>query len=219
MKTTLLFLLLFVIAGTAALQAQIIKGSTLLGGNLSFGNSKGEYENSPNKVKSSSYHIAPSVGVAVEDNLIAGISLGYQYDKSFNGGNGAVTETSTNRYTAGAYIRKYKQLGKSDFYLFGEGNIYFNASKQKQESEDVIQIRSRINNIGVNFKPGVSYAVNRWLHLELGMNDLFNAAYSYRKDQGPDVLGDFKARGFSVSSSVSNLTNALSFGLRFLLAK
>lgn len=219
MKKTVLFSFVFIIAATVTTQAQITQGSKLIGGNFSFGSTKGEYEGSPAKIKNTSYNINPSFGIAVKENLIAGINLGYYNNKNHNTGVQPESKTSTDRYTVGVFIRKYKQLGKSDFYLFGEGGAYYNASKQKQESGNMVQVNSKIQNIGINLKPGVAYAVNKWLHLEIGLNDLLDAAYSSRKDKTPDPMGDFKAKSFYVSSSVSELTNSLSFGVRILLAK
>ena len=64
---------------TTFTQAQIEKGTVLLGGNLNFGSNKSENITSPNNNKYESKHfgITPSIGVAIKPNTILGIQFGY----------------------------------------------------------------------------------------------------------------------------------------------
>ena len=57
--------------------AQITKGSIYLGGSIGASNAKGEVSTSTELGKRKSISISPSVGVAVKDNLIAGVNFYY----------------------------------------------------------------------------------------------------------------------------------------------
>lgn len=216
MRTALL-ILSFVFMG-GVLNAQITKGSALIGGNLSFGSSKGEFDNLPNKTKSSSFSFQPSFGVAVKENLIVGVKLGYGNQTSSVTNIPAATKQKNNTYSAGAFIRKYKQLGKSDFYLFGDAGVNYYNRKTTSWNEGVETSARKENQIAIGITPGVSYAVNKRLHLELSVGDLFSAGFSTWKETNPSGPA-YKNNSTYVSTNLSNITNSLSFGLRFLLAK
>jgi hypothetical protein len=122
-----LILILCIIIGALNLQAQTQKGNQLLGGNVSFGTSKGTsdysylapgYSSSANStVKAYSFFIGPNYSYFIADNLDLGISGGfgtskttntYSYYNNYTG----LTEISNRSYSAAAYLRKhflYKQ--------------------------------------------------------------------------------------------------------------
>lgn len=215
MRTTLLFLSFIFIGGV--LNAQITKGSKLIGGNLSFGSSKGESNSQQYETKSSYFDIEPSFGIAVKENLVIGGYIGYRISNNKTISETSESNTKTNTYSAGAFVRKYKQLGKSDFYLFGQASLYFYNWTEKVEAQNTQQSDRRRQEVGVNIRPGVSYAVNKRLHLELGMHNLLSAGFSYAKDvNGPT---DYRSKGVFLNSDITNMANSLSFGVRLLLAK
>ena len=74
MKKYLLLTLSFMVIYAGA-QAQISKGTVLLGGDLSFGTNK--TETGTVKSKTTGFSISPSVGIAFKDNKVLGLSLYY----------------------------------------------------------------------------------------------------------------------------------------------
>lgn len=220
MKKTLLFSLLFIIAASTTTQAQITKGSTLLGGNLSFGQSKLDSDFAQSELKATTFSISPSIGVAVKENLIAGVNIGYSTGKQKQvSSNQTVLDVKTTGFTAGVFIRKYKQLAKSNFYLFGEGDLNYTNMKEERKEQMPDMSTTKTHTVFLSVKPGVSYAVNNRLHLELGLNNLINAGYTATKQSNDQNDNTIKQNSFGVSTNITNLTNNISLGVRFLLAK
>lgn len=220
MKKTLLFSLLFIIAASTTTQAQITKGSTLLGGNLSFGQSKLDSDFAQSELKATTFSISPSIGVAVKENLIAGVNIGYSTGKQKQvSSNQTVLDVKTTGFTAGVFIRKYKQLAKSNFYLFGEGDLNYTNMKEERKEQMPDLSTTKTHTVFLSVKPGVSYAVNNRLHLELGLNNLINAGYTATKQSNDQNDNTIKQNSFGVSTNITNLTNNISLGVRFLLAK
>lgn len=218
MRTTLLILSFVFIGG--AVNAQITKGSKLIGGNLSLGNGKVESEAQPHKNTTSSFYIFPSFGVAVKDNLIAGVKLGYGNSTNNYSDNQVESKEKSNNYTVGIFVRQYKQLGKSDFYLFGDAGANYSKRKQTNVTTTQENIKRNEDQYSISITPGISYAVNKRLHLELSMADLFRAGFSNFKETTSSLPGiRYNSRNTFASINASNITNSLSFGLRFLLAK
>src|SRR5688500_14694907 len=90
--------------------AQISKGSILLGGNLSFSSVKSE---DGIKQPNLNLNLSPSIGKAIKENLIVGVGLGYSRYR--NGPKGSEIEYS-NKYGGDLFVRKYYPLGRN-FYL------------------------------------------------------------------------------------------------------
>lgn len=220
MKKTVLFSLLFIIAATVTTQAQITKGSKLLGGNLSFGQSKLDSDIAQSEIKSSTFNISPSIGIAVKENLIAGVNIGYSTGKQKQvSSNLTVLDAKITGFVAGVFIRKYKQLAKSNFYLFGEGALDYSNMKEERKEQMPDQFTTKTHSVSLSVKPGVSYAVNNRLHLELGLNNLFNAGYTATKQSNNQNDNTVKQNSFGVSTNITNISNNISVGVRFLLAK
>jgi hypothetical protein len=190
--------------------AQVTKGSILLGGGFSL--SKGKTSNIANEGESTSFFVNPNFGFVVKDNSVIGIGLSYGH----NSQKPNTDNHKDNTYGGGVYYRKYHQLGKS-FYLFGEGQTYY--SYRKQESNDQISKHTtKYTNIGINVYPGIAYSVSKRLHLEVGINNLFNINYSHNRDETISSNGsyDSKSNYVSTSSDFSPAT-ALRIGFRFIL--
>src|SRR5215208_6544861 len=113
--------------------AQINKGTILLGGGISAGIGKSSssvpaysYENKFREV-----NIYPAIGLAVKQNIIVGIKGSYGYNK--NEYSYPSLENKSRSYSAGVFLRRYLPLGKS-FYLFGEAGASYYYSKIDQFS-------------------------------------------------------------------------------------
>jgi hypothetical protein len=149
--------------------SQITKGSLFLGGSL--GISSGEYKSTADTSKSSFWYFNPVIGIAIKENSIAGIFLGY------GRGTGNDTEIEQNNYNAGLFFRKYKPLGKG-FYLFGEGNLSYYHNLYEQD-DPVNGYRLQKNSgITLGIFPGLSYAVGKRFYLETALTNLLSISYS-----------------------------------------
>lgn len=220
MKRKLLFI--FSIAClTTATQAQIGKGSILLGGDLGFSTQKTKpIENVPDTRKLNGFYVSPAVGVAVRNNLVVGGNLSYGTQSEKRDLNDY--SSKYNRYGAGAFVRKYKPVGKSGFYVFGQVGLQFSYSDQELKSSNspIIQ-KGKITNISINVYPGISYAVSKRFHLESGFNNLLSLGYTREKSylESPGAVSGYTSNGFSLSSSLSNAQSAFYVGFRVLLSK
>lgn len=220
MKRKLLFILTIVCLATAA-QAQIGKGSILLGGDLGFSTQKTEpIENVSDTRKLNGFYISPTVGVAIRNNLVVGGNLSYRNQSEKRDLNDY--SSKYNGYGAGAFVRKYKPVGKSGFYVFGQAGLQFGYSDQELRSDGspVIQ-KSKITNVGINIYPGISYAVSKRFHLESGFNNLLSLNYTREKSflESPGAISGYTTNGLSLSSSLSNAQSAFYVGFRVLLSK
>lgn len=210
-KIILLGILLFCASIT---NAQISKGTILSGGSISANKSKTEYPQYEAKAHGFSFY--PSVGITVKNNLVFGIRGGYQNDKiKYIVSN---FETSTKGYLGGLFLRKYMSLGKA-FYLFGEtGATYFYI---KQDETATAQRITKIHGFDLYLYPGIAYAVNKRIHLELSLNDL--VSLSYTKNTTDNIAGGIsqvhtESKGFSFGTNFST-SSPLSVGFRFVLGK
>jgi hypothetical protein len=211
MRKTLLFLFacLFI---NSFVQAQIKKGTILLGGNISASSSKTETSTTiPSEQKSRGINISPSLGFTIKENLILGGGVNYGYSSS--------TEQSfkrtNNNYGANLFLRKYLTLEKG-FYLFGEGSAFVNKANTEDKNSGTISSSNKFLTVGLNFNPGVSYAVNNRFHLEVGLNNL--GYISYQKQKYTSGSNTSKTNSFSLGSNLSG-SSPLSVGFRFLLGK
>src|SRR3982751_2087954 len=99
---------------TLATQAQITKGTFVLGGNL--GINRRDYTYGNNENTGHGFSFSPAIGIATSENKVSGIYLNYWHNESNSSGDAS---SEGNTYGGGVFIRKYKSLGKA-FYLFGE---------------------------------------------------------------------------------------------------
>jgi hypothetical protein len=224
MKKTLLaafaFLCLTIIAN-----AQITKGSILLGGNVGFSNGKSESStNSMNNFssKSSAIYINPTVGIAVKENWIVGLSAGFsnvESDPSINYDNKRDQEF----YSGGVFVRRYLALGKS-FYLYGNGAISYQVNNQSEINSPNYENSYSSKGVNLSLAPGLAYAINKKFHLELALNDLVTVGYTTSRTHNRQNVGgsiynrssNDKSFGFGTNLSTSSL---LSIGFRFVLGK
>ena len=205
---------LFILFCSTIASAQITKGSKLLGGGISFGNSTSE--TSINKTTQTGATINLSAGVAVKPNLIVGGSVNFGYsDYEVN----PTDRQETTNYGGGAFVRKYFPLGKN-FYLYGQTdlNISFNEGSQTQGTDFFSE--SKGWGINLNLAPGVSYALTKKFHLELGFYNLASIGYNHSELDVSTMAGNTKTENsfFGFSSNLGTST-PLNIGFRFLLAK
>ena len=213
----LLLCTVIVTIATISVNAQIKKGSVFLGGDLS-----GSYQTSkntgPNTQKNGGLTISPVLGVFTRDNFMVGGNLGFGFSNSKSGTDYTSKGSS---YSAGVFVRQYKNLGTGGFYLFFQGELSGSYSTMKLESSLPADNSKQTNTtIGVSAYPGVSYAVSKRIHLETGFRNLVSLSYQKGKLETGDPLTTYSnTSGVSFGSSLSNATSSLFLGVRFLLGK
>jgi len=154
--------------------AQIEKGSVLLGGNIGFGNSKNE---NSGIYKQNYLVINPTAGVAVKTNLVAGITVTYGHFKNFADSLTGPQDNTT--LGSSIFLRRYFPVAKN-FYVFGQGNLGYNHYHSKEENTDYF--RDFVSHaVSIDVAPGLAYAVTKRFHLELGLGNLVEVRYETSK--------------------------------------
>ena len=161
--------------------------------------------------------ISPVFGKAIKENLIVGVNafVGI-YDNKYLPDNG---KTESDSYGGGFFLRKYKNLGASSFYLFLQAGLGATYNQYKQEGPYTSANKQKTFNVGVTAYPGLAYAVSKKLQLETGFNNLVSLNYFHSKTESGNPAAVAKTRGVNFSSSLSNATNSLFMGVRVLIGK
>lgn len=196
--------------------AQIQKGSVLLGGNVSSGTYKQSNSNDDNTYKQNYFNLAPSLGFVTADNKVWGFDLSASLRSSK--GNDQISQTEYSGYGGLVYHRRYLTLGKG-FYLFGQATAGYSYTKSKyKEPNNTGSNTARIDNIFLSAHPGVTFAVSKKFHLEAGLSELLNLSYSARTETNVSsgTARSLKVKNLNFGSNFSN-SNPLSIGFRFVL--
>lgn len=176
-------------------QAQIGKGSVLLGGNIGFST---RVTKSPGVAdyKISSVNISPSYAKAIKENYLLGFDISYGRSTQSQ----SLTLFESDYYGAGIFLRKYFPIAGS-FYLFAQPRLGFGYSNSNQQVNTNDKQESKTYGAGISIYPGISFAVNKKLHLEAGFNNLISLNYQYAK-----------TTNFSSPAPVTSTANELNFG-------
>jgi hypothetical protein len=211
------FLLSLIITISAG--AQINKGAVLLGGSLS-GYSQRTEQQGGSEFTDKLVNVSPTVGIAIRQNLVAGISATYAWRKiQYEDPTDVVNKG--NSYGASFFLRKYKTLGKSGFALFVQGDL--GAATGKLEGDNGInRTQTKKTDIFLSAYPGVSLAISRKLQLETGFNNLL--FINWTKERNDNLVGgnwqkDTETTRMQLSTSLNNFTSSLYLGFRVLLNK
>ena len=209
-------LLLTAVFGFAAFintNAQIKKGSVLLGGDLGFTSYKDDYKTTTETdTKNNSISVSLSAAKAFRENRFWGLKSSFSNQKqSYYSGNVRYTNES-NGYGLGLFYAQYSPLHKK-LYLFGEAGLQYNYSSSKNNDNLTnIYTRSKSNGGGLYLTPGLSYAACKKMHIQLTIPSLIAANYSQTK------MTNRTTSGFNISTGLNGtLLNALGFGFRFIL--
>jgi hypothetical protein len=213
------YLLLFSIASLCMItsQAQIKKGAIFLGGDISGGYSNTKSADTTYR-KNDGINIGITYGKAIRENLVFGVAFSANINtQKYMFNNGARQKTSG--YSGGIFLRKYKQLGSSGFYIFANSNLGASFSKYINETL-TYPSSTKTTTISVTAYPGISYSVSRRFQLETGFNNFASISYYHEKSvntyQDGMLLNEFKTNGFNAGVSLNNLSS-LYLGFRVLL--
>jgi hypothetical protein len=204
-RITLLSIAIFLFASIT--KAQITKGSTFIGGQISGGQT--ETKNGSSTQKQSSFYVSPAIGTAIKQNLIAGIDFTYGQSKNESG-----YAYKTNTYGGGFFLRRYVPIAtRFYFFLQGRAGYSFDKSESSNSSSNWL---NKSNSVSLGLYPGVSFALTKALHIEAGLNNLALLGYSHSVSKQPN-LPDQTSNNFNFRTSASGTD--LSFALRFIIPK
>jgi hypothetical protein len=216
-RITLLSIAIFLFASIT--KAQITKSSVYLGGSIGASTTKLEYSNTSTDGKSPWLSINPTVGVAIKDDLIAGINLTYTHGKTENFNNNQNNER--NGYGAGVLLRKYYPLSNR-FYLFGESGLgYFHQKWEYLQTPgyNYTSVNNQ-NSISANLFPGLAIHVTKSFYFEAAFNNLIQIGYSglTLTSNSFGSTSTTKQKDFYIQSSLTN-GSYLNIGVRFIIPK
>jgi len=188
------------------------KGDLLIGGTVGFLDYK--LENNDVVTHQKNFYVAPTIGKFYANNRMAGINLHYFHSKFRD-------SLSANTYGGGLYLRQYQRLGKS-FFVFAEEGINGYFSKYNDANGAPAEVRTTEKSVGLNFYPGLAYAINQKLQLEIGLPYLFSISYSHStyKNETLPVPERRETHYFAVNTGFNdNILGNLSFGARWLIGR
>jgi hypothetical protein len=197
--------------------AQIKKGSILLGGQISYYNSKIDWNTAQpdQKYKSGTFNI--SAGTAFKENSVLGLYITYGHYNNDNNYNGiAYNNSKGDRYNFGVFYRKYKKLAK-DFYLFGELGAGYAGSNQT-DTELPGNNKTKYTRSGgeLYLTPGISYRIYKKLQVELLIPQIAGVQYAVQKTTS--LANNSKEDQFNFNTNLnSSLLGNLGLGFRFVL--
>jgi len=215
-KSLLMIVFAFSLFTTA--HAQIKKGGTWLGGSIGYSESKIDNDGPTLDTKLSSVGVSPAIGFVVKDNLVFGVALKYYNNKTEN--SGYIKEKKDKGYGGGIFLRQYVPI-VNRLYIFGEADAFYSNNKSNWTQNDYYgptKYKSKGWQGNLTITPGVSFAINKSLHLETGFSNLFYISYQKSK-QSLDIsspASETKNSSFSVGASLEN-ASTFYVGFRFLI--
>ena len=170
--------------------AQLAKGRIMLGGSFNY---YGNYSNRTDtntevlNYKNTNFSGSLRCGYFVTDNIMVGISGGYQNNVAKNEsgyprGNNFFNTQSINSqtYSEAVFSRYYKMIGKSKFALFGQINAsYGNGTGISRyvytsagNSADIKETQTKVTTVGASFNIGIVYFATKKLGLETSFGNI-----------------------------------------------
>lgn len=209
-----------------AVHAQVKQGTVVLGGNINFTTHKNDYYTFPDQLyENRGFSVTPLFGWAIRNNIVLGGDLVYgnSFYKAENA-SGAYTRSESNTYGLGGFVRGYRNLGSSGFFLFLQSRLGAGITESKSYSKNAgsssLELKNKGNEFQVrlNVYPGVSYAITPGIHIEAGLNDLFYVGYTGGKST--DYLqpnpAKSKTKNFNAGMGLGN-TSSFTVGVKFFL--
>jgi hypothetical protein len=206
------YVLLFSFISVVSVQAQYFAGGSFnlstTGGNIETGNT------TTDKQSTASFEIKPEVGYFLSEDLAVGLGVGFSSSRTKTPGDPEVIERTTG-FSIEPFTRYH--IGISDkLSLFGQGQLGFSTSINKEEAGSTTTDGPRSNTIRIAVFPGVSFDLNEKVALEAFIGG-FDMAYSH-KTQTTDA-GDTEVKNrtsnFDMGINMDHLftTGALNIGM------
>lgn len=212
MKTKLMSMAALALLAVLNANAQIEKGTWLLGGGVSHNKLTDEdisslAVNENKNTNKSETLIAISAGKAFRKNNLLGFTLGYSRFESVDQTKlqeGIFrNESKSDQLSAGVFHRIYKPLS-DNFYLFGQTTAMYSYGKTGSDG--------RRHTVDLSISPGLAYQISKKVHAELSLPRLLSASYSKWKN------GAFSSSNFSAAANLShNPIENIGIGFTFFI--
>lgn len=199
--------------------AQINKGTILIGGQVNFFNQTQKAEQNENDHQN--WNLSVSAGKAIKNNRIVGIAIGNSGMRSKGTNSSGDEITSKNDgFNIGGFYQAYQGLGKK-FYAFGQANLRYQYNKEGYEiTSNGKKWEASTHGVLVGATAGLSYQIFKKALVELTLPYLASIGVSGKTSEEtgrPET--QIKETNWGISSSLSNLSTIgnLSLGFRILL--
>ena len=116
-------------------------------------------------------------------------------------------------------MRKYKNIGKSGFYIFLHTGLGAKYEKQEQEGPYQPLTVEKKTSFFAEANPGISFAVSKKFHIETGFTDVLKLYYVTQKTESTNPASTVKSNSFGISTSLNNAASNLFLGFRLLIGK
>jgi hypothetical protein len=210
--------LLFIILFSINTNAQIAKNKLLLGGNVSYAESR-DRNLGPWDTWRQYGAFSIEIGKALKQNAVLGLHTDYLVLKetyTTNSIDSATDRYKNNSYGIGVFYRKYKPLWK-DLYLFGQANTTYIYGKGKDNyysspGEDKITSHAGL----VSLTPGISYQLFRKIQASITLNNLI--AMRYEDVKRTSMSQNARSHRFAFNTAFqNNFIDNLGLGFHLVL--
>lgn len=179
----------FMIGYTQFSQAQVSKGTVVVGGGLQFSTTKSE-EGTNSDLTTTSFAFVPSAGFFVADRFAVGLDLLAATDKSKYQVGNTTSTTKQTQLGVGPFARYYLPLGGESFYFIAQAG--FNVAPGKIEQPVYgATITTKSNTFNVYLSPGITYFFNKKWAAELTFSGLSYETHDPNKDADDDKENTF----------------------------
>lgn len=203
--TFILFLLsLFVSAQEVPEKFTIEKGTWSLEGAFNINGSNSEYPSA--EYKNFGFSIRPSAAYFFNDNLSAGVFLGYNYHRNQFADTDEFQNSKSSGFIIAPYLQKYFAVSEA-FALSLNGSLEYRWSKSNNETDNCLNCSEYISkNYTVAVRPGISYLLSDKFSLDTNFG-LLGYTYSEREDEdGIENIGNSFNFYLNLSSIYLGLT-------------
>ncbi|UKB81842.1 outer membrane beta-barrel protein [Chryseobacterium sp. MEBOG06] len=202
--------------------AQIVKGTTYLSGQVEYSHS--ENNQFTQKRKDDVVKILPTAGYFVNTNLAIGLGAGYKSTVTkYDLGNAAISnlleiKDTENAFVVAPFIRKYWTLSHK-LYIFGQLQIPLEFGQEKVDANSNIEMgdpelasfegKNNYTHIGINIKPGVDYFLSKKWSIEATFGE-----FGYNTNKR-DLDGAKRQNNYKFDVNLASVT----FGVKYVFAK
>ena len=227
-------LFIAIVAVSLGANAQIEAGKLMIGGSFGFGTSSGESTNTMGSTSTTtkdnstmSFNLIPQVGYMINENLGAGLGIGYDYSKTtqfeaFDNGTDKFDNISKEgTFYISPFVRYYKNTGERA-YAFGEfalpiGMGSYNDLKMNDNNDGVIDNDPRkVFTFATQLSVGFNYFLNDRCALEAKWAGLEYKSSTYSQE-GTTGNVDWKNEDKRSNFGLGLDMTAISVGLRIFL--
>jgi hypothetical protein len=197
MKTKLMSMAALALLVAFNANAQIEKGTWLLGGNASYNKNKSDVPLQPNQLRNSLESGALTTlmaGIAFRQNQVAGLMVSYAPVKVIEeilAANGSISknERRGHQKSIGVFHRVYKPLGNNFYFLAQTSANYLNGKTGI----------TKTNGFDLSLSPGIAYQILKNVHLEVSIPNILGV-YHYKSTSADIMSIESTSVGFNLNA-------------------